>query len=229
MTLEQFIDKYSNYIDDLKFKDLHKQLIDSEDIFKLEDGVIENLNKLLREEVGFDLLYEAETDSNYTIIKNGYCEDLCTRNNSPFAYHYSTKIDNNKSTLALFNDLIDSNIHNRFHYILQSDNDKISVSDDRYILGDYSKTKSLNLFMDYSGGLFQIVLSIDFTYQDYGNFDPYIKNNICFVRDLDASFGYGFSKSYLDSDENNYAINDNIIDSLMKQIDKQILDAVKVK
>lgn len=226
MTLEQFIDKYSNYIDDLKFKDLHKQLVDSEDIFKLEDNVIENLNKLLIEEVGISLLYEAEEDSNYVIIKNQYCEDLCTRNNSPFVYKYTNRIDKSRSTLALFNDLIDSDIHTLFDYIVDSDNDKINVSDARSILGDYSKTKSLNLFMDYSGGLFQIVLSFLFTYDDYGNFNPSITNNICFIINLPQSFGYSFSKSYLDSDINTYAINDTAIDTLIKEIDKKVLGAL---
>lgn len=227
MTLEQFIDKYSNYIDDLKFKDLHKQLIDSEDIFKLEDDVIENLNKLLREEVGIGLLYEAEEDSNYVIIKNQYCEDLCTRNNSPFVYKYTNRIDKSRSTLALFNDLIDSDIHTLFDYIVDSDNDKINVSDARSILGDYSKTKSLELSMDYSGGLFQIVLSFLFTYDDYGNFNPSITNNICFIINLPQSFGYGFSKSYYDSAENTYAINDTAIDILIKNINNKVLNALR--
>ena len=226
MTLEQFIDKYFNYIDNLKFKDLHKQLVDSEDIFKLEDNAIENLNKLLIEEVGIGLLYEAEEDSNYVIIKNQYCEDLCTRNNSPFVYKYTNRIDKSRSTLALFNDLIDSDIHTLFDYIVDSDNDKINVSDARSILSDYSKTKSLELSMDYSGGLFQIVLSFLFTYDDYGNFNPNITNSICFILNLPQNFGYSFSKSYYESAENTYAINDTAIDTLIKNIDKRVLGAL---
>lgn len=224
MTLNQFINKYCNYIDNLKFKDLHKQLVKSIDIFRLDDNLIEELNKLLLEEVGIDLLYEADKDPNYVIITNRYCQDLCKTNSSPFVYNYTNKLNTRKSASAIFNDLIDSNIHNLFDYIIDSSSDQINLNDARSIFKDESRVKYLELSIDYSGGIFQIIL--DFCAYIYEDFDN-VTDNISFVINLDNSFGYGFSKSYWDSHNNKYAINTTAIDTLIKNINKQILEALE--
>ena len=223
MTLEQLIDKYSKYIDDLRFEDLNKALVNTEEIFKIEDGVIDQLNQLILEETGLHLLYEAEHNDHYVIIKNQYCHDLCSRKDSPFVYSYKQRVNPQWSALALFNELVDSNIHALFDYTIDSDNDLLDVDDIRDLTGDDSKVKYFDLALEYSGGRFQIELFLGFYHEDSSSSTQHI---LC-VKELDINYGYGFSKNNSESDKSEYAINDTDIKKVMDQINNKLIQVLK--
>ena len=223
MTLEQLIDKYSKYIDDLRFEDLNKALVNTEEIFKIEDKVIDQLNQLILEETGLHLLYEAERNSNYVIIKNQYCQDLCGKKDSPFVYSYRYKVNPKWSALALFNELVDANIHALFDYMIDSDNDLLDADDIRDLTGDDSKVTYFDLALEYSGGRFQIELFLGFYHEE----SPSLTQYILFIKELDINYGYGFSKNYHESDKSEYAINDTDIKKVMDQIDNKIVQVLK--